>query len=162
MARREDYLTPETLAAADEIDQMLAGMSPTATYQEPVPSVHVNDAIDDPLPPPVFIDLFQVMADASDPSTLPPVLIEGILHKGCKMILSGSSKAGKTLGLMHLGLAAANGLSWLGHNINRQCKVVYLDFEPRTFDIVASEDKSVHSRILPCISKQSRTSSPTW
>jgi hypothetical protein len=108
---------------------MLAGMTPTASYQEPVPSVHVNDAIDDPLPAPTFIDLFQVMADASDPSTLPPVLIEGILHKGCKMILSGSSKAGKTLGLMHLGIAAANGIPWMGHAINRQCKVVYLDFE---------------------------------
>ena len=129
MARREDYLTPETLAAADEVDRMFAGMSPTASYQEPIPSVHVNDAIEDPLPAPTFIDLFQVMADASDPSTLPPVLLEGILHKGCKMILSGSSKAGKTLGLMHLGLAAANGLPWMGHNINRQCKVVYLDFE---------------------------------
>ena len=89
----------------------------------------MNDAIEDPLPAPTFIDLFQVMADASDPSTLPPVLLEGILHKGCKMILSGSSKAGKTLGLMHLGLAAANGLPWMGHRINRQCKVVYLDFE---------------------------------
>lgn len=129
MARREDYLTPETLAAADEVDRMFAGMSPTASYQEPIPSVHVNDAIEDPLPAPTFIDLFQVMADASDPSTLPPVLLEGILHKGCKMILSGSSKAGKTLGLMHLGLAAANGLPWMGHRINRQCKVVYLDFE---------------------------------
>ena len=129
MARREDYLTPETLAAADEVDQMLANMTPTASYQEPVPSVHVNDAIDDPLPAPTFIDLFQVMADASDPSTLPPVLIEGVLHKGCKMILSGSSKAGKTLGLMHLGIAAANGIPWMGHAINRQCKVVYLDFE---------------------------------
>ena len=129
MARREDFLTPETLAAADEVDQMLAGMTPTSSYQEPVPSVHVNDAIEDPLPAPTFIDLFQVMADASDPSTLPPVLLEGILHKGCKMILSGSSKAGKTLGLMHLGIAAANGLPWMGHNINRQCKVVYLDFE---------------------------------
>ena len=129
MARREDYLTPETLAAADEVDRMLAGMTPTSSYQEPVPSVHVNDAIADPLPPPVFIDLFQIMANASDPSTLPPVLIEGILHKGCKMILSGSSKAGKTLGLMHLGIAAANGIPWMGHNINRQCKVVYLDFE---------------------------------
>jgi hypothetical protein len=69
------------------------------------------------------------MADASDPSTLPPVLIDTILHKGCKMILSGSSKAGKTLALMHLGLAAANGLSWMGHKINQECKVVYLDFE---------------------------------
>ena len=129
MARREDFLTPETLAVADEVDRMFAGMSPTASYQEPIPSVHVNDAIEDPLPAPTFIDLFQVMADASDPSTLPPVLLEGILHKGCKMILSGSSKAGKTLGLMHLGLAAANGLPWMGHRINRQCKVVYLDFE---------------------------------
>lgn len=129
MARREDFLTPETLAAADEVDRMLANMTPTSSYQEPVPSVHVNDAITDPLPPPVFIDLFQIMADASDPSTLPPVLIEGVLHKGCKMILSGSSKAGKTLGLMHLGIAAANGIPWMGHNINRQCKVVYLDFE---------------------------------
>ena len=129
MARREDYLTPETLAAADEVDRLLANMSPTASYQEPVPSVHVNDAIEDPLPAPTFIDLFQVMADASDPSTLPPVLLAGILHKGCKMILSGSSKAGKTLGLMHLGIAAANGLPWMGHKINRQCKVVYLDFE---------------------------------
>ena len=129
MARREDFLTPETLAAADEVDQMLAGMTPTSSYQEPVPSVHVNDAITDPLPPPTFIDLFQIMADASDPSTLPPVLIEGVLHKGCKMILSGSSKAGKTLGLMHLGIAAANGIPWMGHAINRQCKVVYLDFE---------------------------------
>lgn len=129
MARREDFLNPKTLAKADKYDRMLAGMSPTASYQEPVPSVHVNDAIDDPLPAPTFIDLFQVMADASDPSTLPPVLIEGVLHKGCKMILSGSSKAGKTLGLMHLGIAAANGIPWMGHNINRQCKVVYLDFE---------------------------------
>ena len=129
MARREDFLNPKTLAKADKYDRMLAGMSPTASYQEPVPSVHVNDAIEDPLPAPTFIDLFQVMADASDPSTLPPVLIEGVLHKGCKMILSGSSKAGKTLGLMHLGIAAANGIPWMGHAINRQCKVVYLDFE---------------------------------
>lgn len=129
MARREDFLNPKTLAKADEIDKMLAGMPTTSTYQEPAIEVHVNDAISDPLPPPVFIDLFQVMADASDPSTLPPVLIEGILHKGCKMIISGSSKAGKTLALMHLGLASANGLPWMGHRINRQCKVVYLDFE---------------------------------
>ena len=129
MARREDFLNPKTLAKADEIDKMLAGMPTTSTYQEPAIEVHVNDAISDPLPPPVFIDLFQVMADASDPSTLPPILIEGILHKGCKMIISGSSKAGKTLALMHLGLASANGLPWMGHRINRQCKVVYLDFE---------------------------------
>ena len=122
MARREDFLNPKTLAKADKYDRMLAGMSPTASYQEPVPSVHVNDAIEDPLPAPTFIDLFQVMADSSDPSTLPPVLLEGILHKGCKMNLSGSSKAGKTIGLMHLAIAAANGIPWTGHSTNRTFK----------------------------------------
>ena len=150
MARREDYLTPETLAAADEVDQMLAGMSPTSTYQEPATEVHVKDAISDPLPPPDFMDLFQVMADASDPSTLPPVLLEGILHKGCKMIISGSSKAGKTLALMHLGLAAANGIPWLGHPV-RKSKVIYLDFElkprlakERIKNIVNDPANSIH------------------
>lgn len=129
MAKREDYINQHTLSTADEVDRFLAGKSPTASYQEPIPAIELNAITDDPLPPPEFIDLFQVMADASDPSTLPPVLIDTILHKGCKMILSGSSKAGKTLALMHLGLAAANGLSWMGHKINQECKVVYLDFE---------------------------------
>ncbi len=129
MAKREDYINQQTLSTADEVDRFLAGKSPTASYQEPIPAIELNAITDDPLPAPDFIDLFQVMADASDPSTLPPVLIDTILHKGCKMILSGSSKAGKTLALMHLGLAAANGLSWMGHKINQECKVVYLDFE---------------------------------
>ena len=129
MAKREDYINEQTLSTADEVDRFLAGKSPTASYQEPIPAIELNAIADDPLPAPEFIDLFQVMADASDPSTLPPVLIDTILHKGCKMILSGSSKAGKTLALMHLGLAAANGLSWMGHKINQECKVVYLDFE---------------------------------
>jgi len=129
MAKREDYINQHTLSTADEVDRFLAGKSPTASFQEPIPAIELNAITDDPLPAPEFIDLFQVLADASDPSTLPPVLIDTILHKGCKMILSGSSKAGKTLALMHLGLAAANGLSWMGHKINQECKVVYLDFE---------------------------------
>ena len=129
MAKREDYINEQTLSTADEVDRFLAGKSPTASFQEPIPAIELNAITDDPLPAPEFIDLFQVMADASDPSTLPPILIDTILHKGCKMILSGSSKAGKTLALMHLGLAAANGLSWMGHKINQECKVVYLDFE---------------------------------
>ena len=46
------------------------------------------------------------------------------------MIISGSSKAGKTLSLLHLGLAAANGEPWLGHNTHKEgSKVIYLDFE---------------------------------
>jgi hypothetical protein len=65
-----------------------------------------------------------------DRSTLPNQIIEGVLYKGSKMIISGSSKAGKTLSLLHLGLAVANGEPWLGHNTYKEgSKVIYLDFE---------------------------------
>jgi hypothetical protein len=65
-----------------------------------------------------------------DRSTLPNQIIEGVLYKGSKMIISGSSKAGKTLSLLHLGLAVANGEPWLGHNTHKEgSKVIYLDFE---------------------------------
>ena len=61
---------------------------------------------------------------------MPKQVIEGVLHKGSKMIISGSSKAGKTLSLLHLGLAVANGEPWLGHNTHKEgSKVIYLDFE---------------------------------
>jgi hypothetical protein len=59
---------------------------------------------------------------------MPKQVIENVLHKGSKMIISGSSKAGKTLSLLHLGLAAANGSTWLGHRTTTS-KVIYLDFE---------------------------------
>jgi len=59
---------------------------------------------------------------------MPPQIIKNVLHKGSKMIISGSSKAGKTLSLLHLGLAVSNGKPWLGHETT-QGNVIYLDFE---------------------------------
>jgi hypothetical protein len=71
-----------------------------------------------------------MMSIDKDPSTMPNQIIEGVLYKGSKMIISGSSKAGKTLSLLHLGLAVANGQPWLGHNTHKEgSKVIYLDFE---------------------------------
>ena len=45
---------------------------------------------------------------------LAPVLIEGILRQGHKMLISGSSKAGKSFLLMQLAIALAKGREWLG------------------------------------------------
>ena len=129
MARREDYLTPEVLADVDEVDRYLASKGkidyPTHTEQDSPPTAY-SIAIDDPLPPPKFFSLSQMMTHNTDP--MPKQVIEGVLHKGSKMIISGSSKAGKTLSLLHLGLAAANGSTWLGHR-TATSKVIYLDFE---------------------------------
>ena len=76
--------------------------------------------------------------DLPDPETLKsvwdnlpelsPPLIDGILRQGQKMLLSGPSKAGKTLLLMELAIAIAEGTKWL----NWQCtqgKVLYVNLE---------------------------------
>ena len=133
MANREDYLNPKTLAKADKLDKYLASLgkidyssyTDNHTEQEGPPTSY-SIAIDDPLPPPKFLSLEQMMTHNTDP--MPKQVIEGVLHKGSKMIISGSSKAGKTLSLLHLGLAAANGSTWLGHRTTTS-KVIYLDFE---------------------------------
>jgi hypothetical protein len=133
MAKREDYLNPKTLAKADELDQYFASKGkidyPTHSEQDSPPTAY-SIAIDDPLPPPKFLSLSFMITMDKDRSTLPNQIIEGVLYKGSKMIISGSSKAGKTLSLLHLGLAVANGEPWLGHNTHKEgSKVIYLDFE---------------------------------
>ena len=59
---------------------------------------------------------------------LPPELIEGVLHKGCRACISGSSKAGKTWTLVNLAVAAASGSEWLGRP-TIESKTLYLYFE---------------------------------
>ena len=62
------------------------------------------------------------------PPALPQELIGGILRKGHKMLISGSSKAGKSLLLMELCIAIAEGLSWLGFPC-AQGKILYVNLE---------------------------------
>lgn len=57
-----------------------------------------------------------------------PVLIEGILRVGHKMLLVSSSKAGKTFALIELAIAIAEGRRWLGFSC-RQGRVLYLNME---------------------------------
>ena len=59
---------------------------------------------------------------------LPGQLINGILRKHRKMLLSGPSKASKTGLLMELALALASGGSWLGFSCTKS-RVLYIDLE---------------------------------
>lgn len=90
------------------------------------------EGIDDDLPP---IHSAREMLDS--PAAEPPAIIDGILRKGAKMIVTGDSKSGKTCLLMNLAICIAEGWKWLG----RQCmqgrvlvlnlEVMQSDFETR-------------------------------
>jgi len=74
---------------------------------------------------PEILTLEQLCAVAVSP---PPLIIEGILHQGCKMILGGTSKSNKSWCLLDLAFSVASGQPWWG----RQCAklpVVYINFE---------------------------------
>lgn len=76
----------------------------------------------DELPPE---DDSDAMFDAPEPA---PPLIEGILRRGHKMLLSGSSKAGKSFLLLELAIAIATGGRWLGFQCS-QGTVFYVNLE---------------------------------
>lgn len=59
---------------------------------------------------------------------LKPELITGILRQGHKMLLAGSSKAGKSFALMELAIAISTGGEWLGWRCTKG-KVLYCNFE---------------------------------
>lgn len=59
---------------------------------------------------------------------LKPELIHGILRQGHKMLLAGSSKAGKSFALMELAIAISTGGDWLGWPCTKG-KVLYCNFE---------------------------------
>ena len=63
----------------------------------------------------------------------PPVLIEGMLYRGGKLVLSGASKGRKTFKLIHLAAAVANGADWLGFP-TRKTGVLFVDAELMPFE----------------------------
>ena len=86
------------------------------------------------------------IADHIDPVKLPPILkytealakpecniipdevVCGVLHRGCKMIISAPSKARKSWTMLELGLSVAGGQYWMGME-TVQTPVLYIDFE---------------------------------
>lgn len=73
-------------------------------------------------------DMVSLSDYREEPPELPEELISGILRRGHKMLISGSSKAGKSFLLMELCIAIAEGTKWLGFDC-RQGKVLYVNLE---------------------------------
>lgn len=82
------------------------------------------EGIDDDLPA-----LRSLQDQIKDPPTLSPELIGGILREGCKMIITGDSKAGKTCLSQNLAVCIAEGKPWLGKFECEQGKVLYINLE---------------------------------
>lgn len=73
-------------------------------------------------------DMEPLSAYLDTPPDLPEELIKGILRRGHKMLISGSSKAGKSFLLMELCVAIAEGRPWLGFQC-RKGRVLYVNLE---------------------------------
>ena len=70
---------------------------------------------------------------ANQKITLPPEVVNGMLHQGTKAVLASSSKVGKTWILLDLALSVATGSCFLGRQ-TQSGKVLFLNFElPRAF-----------------------------
>lgn len=81
------------------------------------------EGVSDELPDMVSLDMYK-----DNPPTLPEELITGILRRGHKMLVSGSSKAGKSFLLMELAIAIAEGTTWLGFGCKKG-RVLYVNLE---------------------------------
>lgn len=60
--------------------------------------------------------------------TLAPELIQGVVRVGHKMLISGSSKAGKSFLLMELAVSLSEGIEWLGFKCKKS-RVLYINLE---------------------------------
>lgn len=65
---------------------------------------------------------------AENPPPMPEPLIDGVLRRGHKMLISGSSKAGKSFLLMELCISISQGMPWLGFPC-RKGRVLYINLE---------------------------------
>jgi len=63
------------------------------------------------------------------PPVLPEQLIEGVLRCGHKMLISGSSKAGKSYLLMELCVALSEGIKWVDRFQCKKSRVLYVNLE---------------------------------
>ena len=92
------------------------------------PWEQVDVAVDLGLLPPPLPPLLKLKEFAASPPMPPPILIEGILHQGCKMIIGATSKSNKSWALLDLGLSVASGAPWWGRQTTMQ-NVAFLNFE---------------------------------
>lgn len=63
-----------------------------------------------------------------NPPALRDPLIDGILRQGHKMLMSGPSKAGKSMNLMQLAICIAEGVPWLNFQVKKG-RILYVNLE---------------------------------
>ena len=71
---------------------------------------------------------FDYIADYKERPKQREAIIDNILRQGHKMIITGGSKAGKSMLLLELSVCFAEGLKWLGFSCKKS-KVMYINFE---------------------------------
>ncbi len=81
------------------------------------------EGVNDELPSHEFLD-----EAITESPKVPDELIEGVVRVGHKMLISGSSKAGKSFLLMELAVALSEGMKWLGFQCKKS-KVMYINLE---------------------------------
>ena len=131
MARLLGRLPPEdedAYFAEQEASAQGEGESQTETGGEDKAALSGKEEDDDPtefdgLPRTVSLESFR-----ETPPRRPAPLIEGVLRRGHKLLLSGSSKAGKSFLLMELCVAIAEGTPWLGFQVQKG-RVLYVNLE---------------------------------
>jgi RecA-family ATPase len=100
-------------------------------------------SIDDGLPEFVDTDNY-ILGEMVKPTEL----IEGLLHRGSKMSLSGSSKSRKTWLPTDLAIALATGDEWLGFKIPKACKVLYVNLELQEYFFAERRQRLLTERNL--------------
>ena len=80
--------------------------------------------------PPLNVPIRLFCEAIKDPKTtaVPPEVVKGIVHRGCKLILSAPSKARKSWIMLDLAISVAAGARWLGYE-TVQSPVLHVDFE---------------------------------
>lgn len=63
-----------------------------------------------------------------NPPALRDPLIDGVLRQGHKMLMSGPSKAGKSMNLMQLAICIAEGIPWLNFSVKKG-RILYVNLE---------------------------------
>jgi hypothetical protein len=118
----KDLAELQQQVGADQLPAVIQRTARPVRFDHAVASRY-EGAGDAPLPP-----IVDIMDFLDKPLPKPPELINGVFHKGTKLILSGASKSRKTWALAHLGVCVAAGLPWWGFNTARG-KVLYANFE---------------------------------
>jgi hypothetical protein len=116
------------------------------------PSEQVDIAVDLGALPPALPNILTLDELEEQDFPTPPIIIEGVLHQGCKMILGGTSKSNKSWSLLDLALSVATGQPWWGRPCTK-LPVIYINFELATWSI-KNRMRSLRAARPECAGKQ--------